>query len=1312
MKGRSAVGTVLLVIAMTIGTPHSHASHCVSYHPTNLNLVIDYSGSMEGWPEDLARDVGLGVIDSLIASGNLQRAGGIGFPSALYYSWAVNEGNIYPLRNSVDTSRAVLSSHGSPLYSSLVIAAGELATMPASDTNILIVITDGEGSDTALASAAQSSLLSLAAQKIFVYPSPVRSLPLELFAGATGSSFFTASDGDQARLTNLITERACRNHGPVANLSLSTYSLRLGEGGVRQVVFDASASSDAETSRASLDYEWRVARIGEPWSLEYTGRGPGGSRYTRVFDEPDLGNWRVSVRVFDAERASHEATSTFEILGSDPQITITAPSPVNAGDPLTVRVEVVDPDGGDVEWAGRIHSAPDGGSYAVDHSWDTTEFSWGTTSADITQVSTGDSRLGNSWIFEVNARDNEAVMASQRATVEVLNRPPEFSVRGPETVRVDQEESLEVMDLVDPDGGDPPTINWDVIQSPDQDSDGSSLPAGRAVSTNARILLPSQASDGGSYIFRVTVSDDEGESLSSDHPVFLSVPPQVTVTPEVIRITDLTEPLTLDGSASFDPDSPCAPPDHCHRNLEGPPVNVTGPITSWTWSVLDRPPTREEQLPSTRVAEVFSLDDTSSILNIPPGYLTPGPWTFQLSVEDAEEDTALAEVTVEVLAEGTAPVASIQANPAIAHVTWRESRWIMGTDLVLSASGSYDPDLVQGLSPGEALPEGNGISYFSWRLAPPAGCTDFSEMYAEGESLVHWTPISRGVQMPESCWGEWAVSLEVRDSDVPVESGSVDQLIQITACRAPICLLAPTNTDPLVVGALTEKQAVISFLTGSSARALMGPGNRPYARLVIFKQENPSEIVNSLDVPIPNLEEDEMVRVGWSGRWRNGDVKPGVYSYRVILTERPSGRELYEAYESNAIVIPDEAAGEVIDCADLWTTGFPDDTVSGGFPCVEHDIPDTFAHASRVRIFASPGFVNEDWLNWQYLDWAIESSMETMDYLSGWRVALPVFYVILTQRDVENVSAQAYRDEALAGEPCPIMVRVGGSLEGRQSFKQLMAHEIAHCVQYANFFARGASSRWWVEGSADWISSMVYPLTNREHGNVGEYLHRVPLYRQVEDARYGTSIFFYALGADPAFGIIRVLDLLETLAGADTSLPASEALSPIAGLDTAFQRFARAMRAGGIGPLIDRWPVPELLMHEQRAYGGGTFSYNDPGDSAPAVALAGGIKTYEVQSFATELIRLYLEPGFRYRLVVSDLNGSGRVSSTEYPLDGSLWDVTASSSWRNGVESDQDLTACRPQDNKFTELVVTNTAHDDSPYRFSLRTEVLGGDGC
>ncbi|MBT8062563.1 MAG: hypothetical protein KJO85_07750, partial [Gammaproteobacteria bacterium] len=199
---------------------------------------------------------------------------------------------------------------------------------------------------------------------------------------------------------------------------------------------------------------------------------------------------------------------------------------------------------------------------------------------------------------------------------------------------------------------------------------------------------------------------------------------------------------------------------------------------------------------------------------------------------------------------------------------------------------------------------------------------------------------------------------------------------------------------------------------------------------------------------------------------------------------------------------------------------------------------------------------------------------------------------------------------------------------------------------------------------------------------------------------------------DPAFGIIRVLDLLETLAGADTSLPASEALSPIAGLDTAFQRFARAMRAGGIGPLIDRWPVPELLMHEQRAYGGGTFSYNDPGDSAPAVALAGGIKTYEVQSFATELIRLYLEPGFRYRLVVSDLNGSGRVSSTEYPLDGSLWDVTASSSWRNGVESDQDLTACRPQDNKFTELVVTNTAHDDSPYRFSLRTEVLGGDGC
>ena len=79
---------------------------------------------------------------------------------------------------------------------------------------------------------------------------------------------------------------------------------------------------------------------------------------------------------------------------------------------------------------------------------------------------------------------------------------------------------------------------------------------------------------------------------------------------------------------------------------------------------------------------------------------------------------------------------------------------------------------------------------------------------------------------------------------------------------------------------------------------------------------------------------------------------------------------------------------------------------------------------------------------------------------------------------------------------------------------QILAHEIYHCVQLEIFKIAVPESDseggrfppydWWIDGSAEYMSNVVYPKTQEEWEWEEVYDPRVPIYRQ----GYAASIFF------------------------------------------------------------------------------------------------------------------------------------------------------------------------------------------------------------
>ena len=74
------------------------------------------------------------------------------------------------------------------------------------------------------------------------------------------------------------------------------------------------------------------------------------------------------------------------------------------------------------------------------------------------------------------------------------------------------------------------------------------------------------------------------------------------------------------------------------------------------------------------------------------------------------------------------------------------------------------------------------------------------------------------------------------------------------------------------------------------------------------------------------------------------------------------------------------------------------------------------------------------------------------------------------------------------GGACPITLYASGVSLSLAAYRQSVAHEAFHCLQDRNFStAPFEVNAWWVEGSAEYFSDVVYPDVDLEHRQIGPF---------------------------------------------------------------------------------------------------------------------------------------------------------------------------------------------------------------------------------
>jgi hypothetical protein len=1229
-----------------LAPPPAHASHCVAYHDVSLELLIDYSGSMAGLKHETARAFALQVIDDLNRTGRLRQAGGIGFPIVS----RPRNGFLLPISEDVAALRArVLGAPDptggwTPLYHAIVVGSGQLQDLPVPGKKILVVISDGlhtdpPGGPVMPRSEAVTALGALAGWKylVFLEEYPTGSIAtcadltdpgaLDLceIGTMTSSTFRVAGPGTATELAERVLVEACRNHAPTVSVP-SPLPLRLGEGGHFTATFDARASSDRETSFANLDFAWRLTPLsGSPrtWSE----RGSAGAIYTETFTDADIGGWEIHLEVTDAEGARHEITAPFEVIGIAPQLDLQGGGTIDVLEPIAVRTAIVDDvDGGPLSFDWEIMDGPPDGTYAMGTHWTTAEIPpWTTDETDITVLSDRTTRRSAAdgmsvtpirpWRFRLTANDNEMQTTTGEITVDVANRVPTPSVEGPTQVEVGGPIELAAAATEDPDGGSVSLV-WDVVQAPVSDPGGGArLDASHATPWT----IPTGERHAGTWIFRLGVTDNEGELVDAERTVLVDAEPEITIVGGT-EVLSLTGPLDLDGSGSIDPDS-----DTEHTNLDGAVRDVSPGIVRWSWSLVDVPLEHMTAFPTGGVADVLGVPGRGPTLHLDPGTLRPGEWTLQLEVEDGEGNVASEQVRVTVIDEQSRPVAIVSAPRR--YTLDLLSRPDEG--VVVSGTGSFDPD---------DAPTGRpGIDAYRWEIVSAPACAAATAPPA----TPTWEIFPAGPPIPASCHGAWLVRLTVVDNDLPTpREDSATTEVVVSTCADPVCIDYPTGSPPAIADQSGPIDVPIFYHLDSALYSDPRFRFGLIARLQIFHRDDPSTPeYTAWDAEVSAAPAGPGLQFRWTGRRGLLGPRRGVYDVAVSLINSSMGA-IFTARKERAIVI--SGADPVFDCGSFWAGGFPDGRDGGAFPCVE--LLEPFALPPvPVRVHYPPGWEIADPRNAERLLWTSQAARRawlTLSLLGG----MPDLEVVLSDRPSpdpadEDDLAVEYGWEP--GEPCPIIVYPLGIDLDRGPFQQTVAHEVAHCFQHHNWDVSDAEDEWWIEGTAEFLSNLVYPEVDFEH----EWLDDVSPRAQIYNQSYPTVAFFQSLANHPRFGVEGVIRLMGALATPAARADPAAVLAAQPGMADAFHAYAEQLFGttpddlyGGIADTGGgHWPRFEHGSDDEAFDLTGSGIANRPGNVT--LRLDGGTLIMPAGRFTTRLYRFSIQPGFIYHVRLETRGG-------------------------------------------------------------------------
>lgn len=685
------------------------------------------------------------------------------------------------------------------------------------------------------------------------------------------------------------------NSSPQAHPSFSG-TPRVGQ----TVTLDAHGSDPDHPGSALPHFNWSVSG---PAGASGTLSDPHAATPTLHFtSKHDIGSWTVNVDVGDQEAEElHAPSFTITVPNQPPTITVSGATDIPATDHLQLQAGPdLDPDGEDVTFEWNLTAHP---SSATPPSMNIS----GTT---IDWVM-GPTAIGD-WTFDVAATDEHGATAHSTVTVHVHAVPPvihisptSITIYPPGSANIHFEDT-QTVDAYGEDISMHGSYVWDLRQVPVT----AGVPLGKYAATGPILDVATATSSAGTWKFRLTVTDQTGTTATADVKALVDADPIAHIVGPAVT-GNLSLPLQLDGSASYDPDAPNTPPDYGH--LHADPVDVSSSVLSYQWSVLDAPSVLGPANTGT-VDDLFGVSGTSSMLDISAGKVPDGNWHFQLDVADEQGHHAAADQWVQVIDEGLPPIASI-APPVSNALTDLSGALLGGVHFDGSSSFDIDNLLSAPYSPGL------GITNYAWSLssAPPL-CTSLPAL-ASGPSATSVDLYTAGTVVPPECHGAYTVNLTVTDDDAPIHKTNTASAVAIVGnCPGNICIDYPTHGNHQNVTFSDQTDVVIYYHLNSALYALASYASGLRLQLSITPELDPIHpfYSDAWDVDLLPNNQGGVLAIHWHGYGGVGGhakqrPEPGKYNIALQLVD-PSGTLTADsASETTAVWI--QTVGATIDPA-------------------------------------------------------------------------------------------------------------------------------------------------------------------------------------------------------------------------------------------------------------------------------------------------------------------------------------------------------------------------------------------------------------
>lgn len=397
--------------------------------------------------------------------------------------------------------------------------------------------------------------------------------------------------------------------------------------------------------------------------------------------------------------------------------------------------------------------------------------------------------------------------------------------------------------------------------------------------------------------------------------------------------------------------------------------------------------------------------------------------------------------------------------------------------------------------------------------------------------------------------------------------------------------------------------------------------------------------------------------------------------------------------------------GDSVECRRLWLNGFEREEDGSQLICLEYDEIRVGGLAHRIYY---PSYWEANAPERALLEPTRDALRRSLETYNGYGPR-PVVGTDIVFTDLGAVDESGPRDDVLAAadeilhaERCHVAVFPTGAYvalrddaagdSGGQAFGvllQTIAHELFHCYQYTNLAEQesgpdGDAADWWIEGSAEYFGSVVYPSVNAEFGYLGR-LDGLSVNTSLIFIDYPAYAFFEYLdaqgGMSPRGVITDILLQMPQSGGYDEQ---QAALSGVPGMADAFHYFGQAY--------LDK------QLHD---LGGGTLPVHPQEGDASDFPIGPGEAHFAADPFVLHRYRLRFAENARFT-VAQETQGESHDSARP---------VSAPGAWS---EIPQQLdTACG--DSQYVLLFTSVVPPGGDEVRLDLRTtgeEAEEGQPC